>query len=160
MADPVRPTVPQKVKKAYTVQQKGWLLDFRDQHAGQTQAQLAAAFRAEFGGELLKRATLCDWLKSENVQKVRDRLNAPQGAAQKTSKRNREAKFPKLEAAVSLWFFDKEDKDATITDDVLREKATQLGNDFPLLGVAAGFKYSTGWVQGFKKRHNIKRSRF
>lgn len=118
----------------HTLAQKVWLYNYRDEHQHLNQAALASAFKEQFGGDLLKPSTISDWLKPAAVTKNRATFAKSETGADK-GKRIRECRFPKLEAALSVWFFDKEDRDAPITDEVLREKAKQLGTDFPLLGV-------------------------
>ena len=62
-----------------------------------------------------------------------------------------------LEEVLYLWFITNgpAGKGGDILGEELREMATELAKD-PRFEVKSNFKFSNGWLEGFKKRYNIK----
>lgn len=62
-----------------------------------------------------------------------------------------------LEEVLYLWFITNgpAGRGGDILGDELREMATELAKD-PRFEVKSSFKFSNGWLEGFKKRYNIK----
>ncbi|UYV77037.1 K02A2.6-like [Cordylochernes scorpioides] len=73
-----------------------------------------------------------------------------------SSKRQRVGKFSDLEDALFNWFTQKLANNIIITDDLLREKAKNLGEQ---LDVPENFAYSSGWLQRFKGIFHISQRR-
>jgi len=68
------------------------------------------------------------------------------------SKRSRTVQYPDLENAMYEWVIQYQTH-VTLTDEILKEKAKQFAK---LLNISEDkFKFSTGWLAKFKKRHNI-----
>ena len=64
--------------------------------------------------------------------------------------------WPELEIALFEWHQRMEQKRAVITGDILKEKARQLWDALPQYDEIEMPKWSNGWLEGFKKRYNIK----
>lgn len=104
---------------------------------------------------MLSSSTVSDWLKDDAVKKVRDAANletANDSKAHVGATRVREPKCPQLEAALTLWFFDKQAKDGTLTDEAVSAKAKQLDDEFPELDVPQLFGFSRGWVSNKRSK--------
>ncbi len=63
----------------------------------------------------------------------------------------REAKYPDLEKCLYLWHSEVLRLNLPVADDLMLEKAKEFGD---MLGIST-FGYSRGWLEKFKKRHNI-----
>ncbi|CAF0801582.1 unnamed protein product [Brachionus calyciflorus] len=59
--------------------------------------------------------------------------------------------YPELEDVLFIWFHEKREHGAIISDEILIEKAKYFGT---MLNIS-NFKYSDGWINKFKKRYNI-----
>jgi hypothetical protein len=57
-----------------------------------------------------------------------------------------------MEEALFIWFKQMSDRELAITDEMLVEKANEIRKltDFP-----EGFKFSSGWLYSWKKRHGV-----
>lgn len=69
-------------------------------------------------------------------------------------RRRRRTTNDKLNSAVWDWLLSIRDTDVTLSGRVIREKALQIARD---MGIR-DFKASNGWLDSFKKAHNIHRS--
>ncbi|XP_071999999.1 uncharacterized protein [Engystomops pustulosus] len=69
-------------------------------------------------------------------------------------RRRRRTNNDKLNSAVWEWLLSARDTDITLSGRVIREKALQIARD---MGIQ-DFKASNGWLDSFKKAHNIHRS--
>ena len=65
--------------------------------------------------------------------------------------RARHPKHGKLEDALIMWFNDVRSAHAAVNDEMLIEKAKELGEKMSI----SDFAYSRGWLQKFKKRHGM-----
>ena len=73
------------------------------------------------------------------------------------SKRNYNGEHPELEAALFEWQQRMQNKKAIITGDILKTKAHELWERLPQYTLDMDEpKWSNGWLEGFKKRFNIK----
>ena len=68
------------------------------------------------------------------------------------STKKSEGHYGQLEEALWLWFGSIRSRNLAISDEMLRVKAKEFGE---VMGIT-GLTYSSGWLQGFKKRHGIK----
>ena len=59
----------------HTTEQKCWLIDLRNDNPDFKHSRLAEEFKEKFGGVLLTRSTVSDWLKPAAVKKVIDQSN-------------------------------------------------------------------------------------
>ncbi|XP_063771011.1 zinc finger protein 282-like isoform X2 [Pseudophryne corroboree] len=71
-------------------------------------------------------------------------------------RRRRRTTNDRLNSAVWEWLLSVRDTDVTLSGRIVREKALQIAQD---LGIR-DFKASNGWLDSFKKAHNIHRSFF
>ena len=69
-----------------------------------------------------------------------------------SSTKHCQGRFAQLEEALWIWFGNIRSQSLSISDDMLREKAKVFGESLGVIGLT----YSSGWLQGFKKRHGIK----
>ncbi|CAB5141992.1 unnamed protein product [Rhizophagus irregularis] len=59
--------------------------------------------------------------------------------------------FPEIEEALTLWVLKALENSVDISDQVLHEKAIMFASLYKI----ENFKGSNGWINGFKKRHNL-----
>ena len=88
-----------------------------------------------------------DYLDDKHKKKDRIKLSA---------KRSSAGDWPDLEAALFEFHQFLQNKKATITGDILKEKATQLWNALPQYQGIEMPKFSNGWLGGFKHRYKIR----
>ena len=79
-------------------------------------------------------------------------LNIDEASTTGTFKRRRQSSFPNIEEALSLWVENAVSDKVTLTDSILREKARK----FAVLFNNREFGATNGWLEGFKKRNNLK----
>lgn len=84
---------------------------------------------------------------SKNREKILETFTKVAPVMQKV----RLASFPKTEEALSIWFDDKRARNVPISGPVLIEKAKEFAQRFQ----EVDFKGSQGWLQNWKKRHNV-----
>ena len=72
------------------------------------------------------------------------------------AKRHHQGDWPELEAALFEWQQRMQKKKATITGDVLKGKARELWDRLPQFDGLDKPRWSSGWLDGFKKRFKIK----
>ena len=72
------------------------------------------------------------------------------------SKRHYQGDWPELEAALFKWQQRIQKKKATITGDILKAKAAELQERLPQFDRLDEPKWSTSWLDGFKKRFKVK----
>ena len=90
---------------------------------------------------------ICDILKAKDRWLAVD-LNSYQASL----RRERKLPFIKIEEALALWVEKALEANIIISDNILSTKAL----DFAFLCNEDKFKASDGWVDNFKKRHNLK----
>ena len=73
------------------------------------------------------------------------------------AKRRKETEWPDLELALWEWHQRMHKKGASITGDILREMAVSFFTRMPCYAGQALPKFSPGWLEGYKARHNVKR---
>lgn len=95
----------------------------------------------------VKRNTVCDILKNKEKW-----LNIELNGSNTAKQREKSPKFPELEEALAIWISNALSANKTITGEVIIAKAF----DFARLMNIEGFTGSIGWLNNFKKRHNIK----
>jgi hypothetical protein len=70
------------------------------------------------------------------------------------TKRLRPGEYPELEQCLYLWFIDKIKNGISINDSILTKQANIFG---PSLAISdLEFSYSSGWLEKFKSRYNIR----
>ena len=81
------------------------------------------------------------------------------GTSRPSMKKQRYAQWIDLEDTLFKWQQRMEQKKATVTGDILKEMAAILWEKLPHYAGQEVLKFSTGWLDGFKARHNIKKYR-
>ena len=74
-------------------------------------------------------------------------------------RKNRAAQWPDLEDALFEWQQLMMRKEATITGEILKEIAAIFWSKLPQYADEEQPKFSTGWLDGFKNRHQIRKYR-
>jgi hypothetical protein len=57
-----------------------------------------------------------------------------------------------MEEALVIWFKQMSDRELAITDEMIVEKSNEIGK---LTNLPEGFKFSSGWLYSWKKRHGV-----
>ena len=123
--------------------QKKDILNYVKEKPSATQQQIADHFTTIW--EIpIKRRTVGDII-ARKEQYESDDVGSP------SRKRHRSAHHSEMEQCLYLWFTNARSKNIPVTDEILKEKAKQFGNE---TGVTE-FSYSNGWLQRFKSRHGI-----
>lgn len=122
-------------RKQFTIEQK--ISIFRDLENGKSQREVCR----EQG---LSPSTLSTMVKNKETIVAAFEKNVQK------SKRLRKAAQPEVEEAVLKWFVLHRGLNVPISGKILQEKATQFAAE-----LGADFKCSDGWLNRFKKRHNI-----
>lgn len=81
------------------------------------------------------------------------------GSGRPNMKKQRQAQWTDLEDALFEWQQKMEQKRATVTGDILKEMAATLWQKLPQYAGQEVPRFSTGWLEGFKARHHIKKYR-
>ncbi|MEW8693664.1 MAG: hypothetical protein AB2535_21740 [Candidatus Thiodiazotropha endolucinida] len=127
----------------FSVAEKKEIVAYQSEHPKATQLEIASYFSKEWGKQV-GRSTVSDILRVKakwtNASKDGD-----------TTVRQRTGKHENIEQALFLWFSDVRSKNAYVNDQMLVEKAKFFGDELKV----DDFQYSRGWLQKFKKRHNI-----
>ena len=58
----------QRMLHVFTTDQKRWLVELRENNHEFKRSRLAQGFKDDFGGDLLSRSTVSDWLKRNAVK--------------------------------------------------------------------------------------------
>ncbi|XP_072143873.1 tigger transposable element-derived protein 4-like [Dermacentor andersoni] len=106
---------------------------------GQTQVNVAKEFN-------ISKQTWPDYVK--NKEKI---LSAVHQSHCKSTKNDRKGQHPKLEEAPQLWFKGVLAKNLPVSGNMFKPKAEMLA----LKKGIQDFKFTDGWIRGFKKRHGV-----
>jgi hypothetical protein len=104
-------------------------------------------------GWFLRSSTVSDYLSSSKYEFLDD----PTNHWKKNQARSRSEKWDILEEALFEWEQRFENANGACTGDILREKATEFWNKLPCYTGQDCPKWTNGWLEGFKTRHNIKK---
>jgi hypothetical protein len=132
-------------RNAYTAAQKKELCLFARSNPTLHQGDIAEHFSKEWKTSV-DRTWVCKVLKAANKW--------VHGDAPANQKRARKAKFEELERGRMAWFKALRAQGAVVQDSLLVKKARELAGKLGL--TEEEFGASNGWLEGFKKRHNIK----
>ncbi|RNA34139.1 Tigger transposable element-derived [Brachionus plicatilis] len=124
-----------------TIEQKKEICLFASDNPWSKQNYLCIYFSEKFE-QNIPTTTMSDILKNRKNYLNSESIN---------SYRIRNSKYPELEDALFLWFNEKRFVGLPISDDILISKA----NEFGIMLNIKDFKYSTGWLDKFKKRNHI-----
>jgi hypothetical protein len=118
------------------------VLQYKDSNPNATHVNVAQWVKATFNLDI-NPTTVGRLLKRNDIKECENVSN---------SKRSRAVQYPELENAMYEWFIQYQTH-VTLTDEILKEKAKQFAK---LLNISEDeFKFSTGWLAKFKKRHGI-----
>ena len=137
----------QKAKRTHKIlkpSQKREIVIYSTKHRGISNNDISQHFSELFGCNVPKR-TISDILK--NKEKWMNLTNTDD-----TLLINKEH-YPELEKVLVIWINLAEKSNVIINDDILIRKARDFSNSFK---VSENFKFSSGWLQKFKKRNGIK----
>src|SRR6266540_4105101 len=95
----------------------------------------------------VSKGMICDTLKAKE-RWLAVNFNSHQAGL----KHEKKVLFPLIEEALTIWIENALQTNLVLTDDILSTKAFE----FAFLLKEDKFKESNGWVDGFKKRHNLK----
>jgi DDE superfamily endonuclease/Tc5 transposase DNA-binding domain/Fission yeast centromere protein N-terminal domain len=124
----------------------------RRTETGETQAQTIAWFAAQPSGRTLTQGQISTITSSSYAYlDSDDRKNS-----KLNSKRSYQGDYPDLEDALYHWHIQMEKKKAILTGDILKAKAHEIWSRLPQYSQQQEPKWSNGWLNRFKKRHNIK----
>ena len=118
------------------------ICSYKKNHPQATQEEIRTLILQDDGVEI-GRTTISDILRSSEKW-----LHSEDSVSTKKS----EGRYGQLEEALRLWFGSIHSRNLAISDEMLRVKAKKFGE---VMGIT-GLTYSSGWLQGFKKRHGIK----
>ena len=90
-----------------------------------------------------------------NKFKHLDIAKLPRGQGRR--ERKRDAEHPLLEEALFEWHQRLQNSRIPISGELIRIAAAQLWQRIPALAETAEPKWSTGWLEGFKSRNNIRK---
>lgn len=133
-----------------------WICHRRLNYKDEKFTDMQAAFRDERNADIeLKSGTVSGILKqSDKWLSIQD--------GQEAGTRTRSSKEPELEAALFAWRNEQIAKQEKVRDEDLRDKARELA---AAMGIntdrcSKGLSFSSGWLDRFKKRNNIKQTRY
>lgn len=113
-----------------------------------TAADISNAFCERYHRDL-PRSTVSDILKRASYW-----LRLESDTHQARVIRHRAVKFPAIEESLYEWFQQVRIQGGTLSDQILIERAKAIRDELSI--PEAEFKVSNGWLQNFKRRHNIK----
>ena len=130
-------------------QQKALRKWFQSQHPKPRQSDAAKWFEVKFGHRITQ-STVSESL-SDRFTYLDTDLDV-----NKTSFRQRQPKWPILEAILFEWQQRIEQQGGLVTGDILLLKAKEIWTRIPQYQAQTPPSFSIGWLEKFKKRHNIK----
>ncbi|KAH9468531.1 hypothetical protein Pst134EA_033366 [Puccinia striiformis f. sp. tritici] len=132
-----------------TYSQKVEVLDWYHKN-GKNQSKTTVHFEKVYPDLKIKQPLLSKWLKSEDAI----RLKSSQSAHEST-KKVRQLSYPKVEASLVEWMTQAIHCNMTITGDIIKAKWRDFAR---LAGIPSEdwLKLSGGWLESFKKRHQLK----
>jgi hypothetical protein len=102
--------------------------------------------------DLAKEYVVSEGMISDTLRAKERWLAVDLNSHQAGLKREKKVPFPLIEEALTIWVESALQTGLVLTDDILSTKALE----FAFLLKEDKFKGSNGWVDGFKKRHNLK----
>jgi hypothetical protein len=124
----------------------------RRAETGETQAQTIAWFAAQPSGRTLTQGQISTITSSSYAYLDSDNRKD----SKLSSKRSCQGDYPDLEDALYCWHMQMEKKKAVLRGDILKAKAHEIWTQLPQYSQQQEPKWSNGWLDRFKKRHNIK----
>lgn len=140
MAEKSAPAKRPRTSVSVTVKKK--ICTYKHHHPKATQEEIRAITIKEDGLEI-GRSTISDILRESKKWF---------SAEDSSSTNKKEGRYVQLEEALWIWFGNIRSRNIAISDEMLRVKAKEFGET---MGISE-LTYSSGWLQGFKKRHGIR----
>ena len=122
---------------------------YQRQHPKPRQSDAAKWFEIKFGHRITQSTV------SESLSDRFAYLDTP-STSNTTSFRQRQPQWPLLEAILFEWNRQIEQQGGVVTGDILLVKAQEIWPRIPQYQDQPPPSFSTGWLEKFKKRHNIK----
>jgi hypothetical protein len=140
------PNMPRKQRILLSQRQalRTWALQ---QHPRPSQKACISWFQTQYG-RTISQSTVSESLSSH--------FKAIDTSANTARSRLRAGQWPDLENLLFLWQQEIEEKGGTASGELLRIKAQQLWQQLPQYSLLPCPEFSNGWLQRFKKRHNIR----
>jgi len=132
-----------------TLQQRLEIAEYKQKHPNSTQKQIQDWFYSKYN-------TIISQPSLSRILNAPTNTNTPAHLLQR--KNTKTGTNTTLENALYQWFSINQYK-LNITNEMLQFKARELAGNFAFSGQLNTIEYSTGWLERFKKRFNIK-SRF
>ena len=127
------------------IEQKWEIIEYKKKYPKLSQTQLILHFNREFD-TVISKQTMSDMLKPEYERRLQ-KLDS----VEDYNTRIRDGKWPELEKCLYIWHSEMLSHNLPVSDLLIKEKAEEYAN---ILGII--FNYSDGWLDRFKKRHNLK----
>lgn len=131
-----------RARVVLTAKEKQEICIYSEVNPSLSHQSISEYFALKFNKEI-KRRTIGDILSDRAKWK---------GVSNVDRKSAKGSSLSELDDALYLWFSNARQRNIPVTEDILRRKAQDLGTR---LDVPEDFKYSSGWVTNFKKRHGI-----
>jgi hypothetical protein len=125
---------------------RAWALQ---QHPRPSQKACIAWFQAQYS---------CTISQSTVSKSLSSHFKAIDTSTNTVRSRLRSGQWPDLENLLFLWQQEIEENGGTTSGELLRIKAQQLWQQLPQYSRLPCPEFSNGWLQKFKKRHNIRHS--
>ncbi|KAF9481187.1 hypothetical protein BDN70DRAFT_876659 [Pholiota conissans] len=144
---PPRREPPKHTKHRLRDSDRKAICQFHIDHPQMRQEDIGAEFNVE-------RSTISKILK----EKARWLNISPEDESNEQTSRHRPSKFPEIEwemrQTLQIW----SEQGVNITDNIIRKRALEIARSHDIS--ADRFKGSSGWVENFKARHNIRRGEY
>jgi hypothetical protein len=121
------------------------IISYCDTHPKATQQEVAQLFNNKYGFTI-KRSTVGTILSNRNKL-----VETP--ALIPNAKQIRYSAYPELDRTLNIWVTDLNSKNISVSGGMIQEQAKRFAGK---LKVPKEFKFSVGWLAGFKKRNRIK----
>ncbi|KIK91886.1 hypothetical protein PAXRUDRAFT_74013, partial [Paxillus rubicundulus Ve08.2h10] len=141
---PVGPVVPrakQRKQRLFNVDRKA-ICVYHQENPNARQEDIAARYGVE-------RSTISKILKHKTKW-----MNVPEDDDMRVAK-HRPSKFPEVEEELVNWLVKMKQQNTLLTDALIRNKAKETARNLQIPDER--FKASSGWVENFKHRHNIRK---
>lgn len=139
---------PQRKRIQLDGLQKKFICELKRDNPKFTAADISAAFCDRYNRDL-PRSTVSDILKRSDFW-----LQLESDTHEARVIRHRAVKFPAIEEALYEWYHQAKIQGNSLSDQILIERARAIRDEFSIK--EGDFKVSNGWLQNFKRRHNIR----
>jgi hypothetical protein len=131
----------------YELEKKREIIYFSREHPKLRQFEIKLHFEKKWNLRIGK-STLSEILSNQEKYLTLESARTPK------TKHLRPGEYPELEQCLYLWFIDKIKNGISINDSILTKQAKIFG---PSLAISdLEFSYSSGWLEKFKSRYNIR----